>query len=130
MILLLSWNTMYRAIFLVFLFWFATIHPTWMCKRNCFLKFWVLRETSSDIASFVKYLVYSNFKLYSVLILVTLILICSCSPKVNVLKRIFPEILGALRKNQWYCFFRGALCIAISKCIVSCSNFFILISHC
>ena len=38
-------------------------------KSHLFLKFNVLREGSSFIPSFVEHPVYSNFKMYSVLIL-------------------------------------------------------------
>ena len=84
----------------------------------------MLRETSSDIVSFMEYPVYSNVQLYSDLIPVTFFLICYSLPKVNVQKQIFPEILGASQKNQCYCFFRGAQCIAISECILSWFYFF------
>ena len=77
----------------------------------------MLQERSSDrdTDSFVEYPVYSNFILYSILILVTFTLKCQYSPKVNVKKRIFPEILGAPRKNHCYCFFREALCVQYSN---------------
>ena len=63
--------TMYRALILVFFIRICQfIPPKSMCKRHFFLKFYVLRERSSDTDSFVEFPVYSNFKLYSVLILV------------------------------------------------------------
>ena len=62
---------MYSVLILVFFkFCFAIFHPTWICmSQTFFLKFDVLREGSDVIASFVEHHVYSNFKLYSVLIL-------------------------------------------------------------
>ena len=60
---------MYSVLILVILFWLATIYPKCMYKSNFFLKFWVLRERSSNIISFFEQPQYSNFKMYSVLIL-------------------------------------------------------------
>ena len=88
------------------------------------MNIWVLREKNSGIVSFVEYPLHSNFKLYSALILVAFILVCYYSPKVNMWKQIFPEFLGAPRKNEFYCFFRGAPCIAILKSVVSWFQFF------
>ena len=45
------------------------------CKSHLFLKFEVLREGSSFIASIVEHPVYSNFKMCIVLILILLMLI-------------------------------------------------------
>ena len=59
---------MYSVLILVFLFWFATIYPKCMYKRHLFLKFQVLCEEITDIASFVEHPVYSISKMYSVLI--------------------------------------------------------------
>ena len=68
----------YSLLTLTFLLWFATFHPK--CSKNRpFKKIYVLREKSSDIASFLEHRVYSNFKMYSVLILVFFILICPYS---------------------------------------------------
>ena len=83
-ILLRSWSTLhtehpvcsilkiYSALILVFWFWFATICSKCMYKSHLFLKFQVLHEGSSFIASFVADPVSSSFKMYSVLILVFL----------------------------------------------------------
>ena len=71
----------------VFWFWFATTHSKCMYKRHLFSKFYVLHESSTNIASFVEHSVCSNFKMYSVLILVfyfnLLQLIQSACVKVN-----------------------------------------------
>ena len=51
-------------------FWFAVAYPKSMCKSNLvFVNLGALRRKKKDIASFVEYPVYSNFKMYSVLIL-------------------------------------------------------------
>ena len=63
---------MYSVPILVFLFWFTTVNPKCMCKSHFLLKFQVLHEGSSDIASFVEHPVNSIFKRYSVLTLVFL----------------------------------------------------------
>ena len=55
-IMLLSWSNIYIKIS--------------SSQSQVFLKFWMLRERSSDIACFVEHPVYSSFKMYSVLILV------------------------------------------------------------
>ena len=52
-----------NILILVFLFWFATTNPKCMCKSQVFLNFYVLREKSSDIASFVQHPVYSIIKM-------------------------------------------------------------------
>ena len=63
---------MYSVLILVFWFYFPTFNPKCICKSQLFLNFQVLHERSRDIASFVEHPVYSNFKMYSVLILVFL----------------------------------------------------------
>ena len=44
------------------LLWSATIYPSFLWKTHLFWTFWVLRERSSDIFSFVERPVYSIFK--------------------------------------------------------------------
>ena len=66
---------------LVFWFWFVTIYPKTMYKIHLFLKFQVLREGSSDIASFVEHPVYSISKMHSVLVLVFLFWFTTIHPK-------------------------------------------------
>ena len=56
---------MYSVLILFLLFWFRTIHPKYFYKSNFFLKFLVLSERCSDIASFVEHPVYSSLKIYS-----------------------------------------------------------------
>ena len=60
---------------LILSFRLATIQSMCMYKSNFFLKLKVLREERSFIASFVEHPAGSNFKLYSVLILVIFVLI-------------------------------------------------------
>ena len=60
---------MYSVLILFLFFWFPTIHPKCFCKSHFFLKFQVLHERSSVIASFMEHPVCSNFKMYSELIL-------------------------------------------------------------
>ena len=55
---------------LVFLFWFVNIYPKFVYKWHLISKFQVLHEGSRYTVSFVEHRVYSNFKMYSVLILV------------------------------------------------------------
>ena len=74
---------MYSILALFFLSWFPTIHPKWMCKNYLFLKFYMFRERSSDVASFVEEPLYSNFKMYGTLFLVLITLICYYLLKVN-----------------------------------------------
>ena len=72
---------MYNALILFLFFWFPTIHPKCFCKSHFFLKFQVLHERSSVIASFVEHPVCSNFKIYSVLILFFLFWFPTIHPK-------------------------------------------------
>ena len=60
----------------VFLFELTTINPKCICKSRLFLNFQVLREGSSFVSSFVEQPVCSNFKMYSILILIFFILVC------------------------------------------------------
>ena len=99
---------MYSVLRLVFYFNFATINPNCMCKSPLFLKFQVLREGSSFTASFVEHPVCSNFKIYSVLILVFLYWFATINPKYMCKFQFSCEIVGAPRKKQCYCFIRGA----------------------
>ena len=141
----------------------------------------MLREKISDIVSFVEDPVYSNFKMYCLLILVIyfylslftqnvsakvvyfwnfrwsakevlillclwstlylalrkcvvslfyFLLFCHVSAKTLLQKSYLQEILGALRREQWYCFFRGApfiYCFQNVKC--PDSSFFTLICY-
>ena len=63
------------------------------------------------MALVVEHPVNSNFKMYSILILVLFTLFYNFSPKVTVYESFLLEILGARRKKQCYCFFHGAPCI-------------------
>ena len=60
---------MYYVLFLVYLFLLSVIQPKFIGGIRFFLKFKVLRETISDIDSFVEQTVTSILKMYSVLIL-------------------------------------------------------------
>ena len=60
---------MYSVLILFLFFWFPTIHPKRFCKSHFFLKFQVLHERSSVIASFMEHPICSNFKMYGELIL-------------------------------------------------------------
>ena len=94
-----------------FLFQYATINPTRICRRYFFLKFLVLREKSSVIASFVEHPVYSIFKMHGLLILVFLFWFTTIHLKYFCKSNLILEMLGAPRKEQCYWFFRGALYI-------------------
>ena len=98
------------------------------------MKFQVLRKRTNVNASFPEHLICSNFEIFSVLTLGFLFQfdflehpVCSNFKKYSVLILFFLfwfppihpkcfynshilEILGALRKKQWYCFFRGEPC--------------------
>ena len=56
----------------------------WMCKSYLFLKFYMLRKRSSDIASFQEEPLHNNFEMYGILFLVSVSLICHYLLKVNV----------------------------------------------
>ena len=73
---------MYSLLNLLFFFGFATIHPRCFCNSQLFFKFYLLRKRSSNISSFLEHPVFSNFRIYSFLILFFLILICHYLPKV------------------------------------------------
>ena len=112
----------YSLLILVFLFLFATIHPKYFSKSHLFLKFYMLRERSSDIASFVEHPAFSNLKMYDVLIFLFLICFATFCPK-SLCKSYFLEILGALL--SW-----STLYIAFSRCIVSLYYFFYFVLPC
>ena len=68
-IFLLSWSTLYIAIseciaswFYFFKFWFVTTYSKFMHKSHLFLKYYVLQERSSGIASFLEHTEYSIFQ--------------------------------------------------------------------
>ena len=63
---------MLTFLILVALFWLPTIQRKCMSKSNLFLRFQVLHEGSSFIASLVEQPICSSFEMYSVLILVFL----------------------------------------------------------
>ena len=67
---------MYSLLNLLFFFGFATIHRRCFCNSQLFFKFYLLRKRSSNISSFMEHPVYSNFRMYSFLILFFQILIC------------------------------------------------------
>ena len=104
MILLLWWSTLYIAfpkcvLILIFWFWFVTIYPKCMYKRRLFSKFKVLREISSNIASFVEHPVYIIFKMSSVLILVFWFCFVTVYPKYMCKSHLFLKFL-VLRKGS------------------------------
>ena len=61
---------MYSVLILVVLFWFVNINPKSVYKRDLILKFQVLHERTRYIASFLENPACSNFKMYSILILI------------------------------------------------------------
>ena len=71
----------YSVLIRVFLFELTTINPKYICKSRLFLKFQVLREGCSFVASFVEHPVCSSFKMYGVLILVVLFWFVNIYPK-------------------------------------------------
>ena len=71
----------YSVLILFLLFYFGSFNRKCICKNHLFLKFQVLREGSSFIASFVEHPVCTNFKMYSVLILVFIFWFVSIYPK-------------------------------------------------
>ena len=78
-ILLLSWSARYIVFskcIVSWIFGFATIHRRCFCNSQLFFKFYLLRKRSSNISSFMEHPVYSNFRMYSFLILFFQILIC------------------------------------------------------
>ena len=112
---------MYSILILSFLFFFffTTIHPKCLSKSNLFLKLYMLRERSSDIALFMKHPVSGSLKMYSVLILLFLLCFATfypkklCKSKIKNTRTITLFILkllytGAPRNKQYHCFFRGA----------------------
>ena len=127
---------------MLFLFYFLIIYfvlklfTQRQCVKVTFLKFQVLRERSSVIASFPEHPAHSNFEMFSVLIIRFLfwldfpehpvydtfemfsVLILGLLfwfpvtyPKNMCESNLFFVILGAPKKKKQYCFFRGAPCI-------------------
>ena len=88
------------------------------------LKFQVLHQRRSDIASFVKQPVYSIWKMYSVLILVFLILICHYSPKEHVQKSLFLKFEFLREISSFIASFVEPLIIAFSIYKMSTFQFF------
>ena len=72
---------MYSVLILVFWFLFETVQPKFVCKTQIVLNLQVLREGSSDFASFLEHPVYSNLKLYRILFLVFLFYFASVNLK-------------------------------------------------
>ena len=109
---------MYSILILVSPLWFAASNPKCICNSRLFLNFQVLREGSSFVASFVEHPVCSNFKMYSVLILVVLFWFTNICPKFVYKKHLFSrflvlckrssDITSSARRKLFYCFFRGA----------------------
>ena len=64
-----------KSFFVFFLNFTCFAEEVKYCKIHFYLKFQVPYKRSSDVVCFVEYPVYSNLELYSVLILVTFILI-------------------------------------------------------
>ena len=71
----------YSVLILFLLFYFGTFNRKCICKNHLFLKFQVLRDGSSFIASFVEHPVCTNFKMYSVLIQAFLFELTTINPK-------------------------------------------------
>ena len=93
---------MYGVLILFFIFWFVNIYPKCAYKRHLISKFQVLHEESRDIASFVEHAVSSNFKMYSVPILVFYF---SLLQFIQSAFSTFLEISDAPRRKQFRCFF-------------------------
>ena len=74
-------------------------------KVYLFSKFEVLRERSSDIASFVKPLVYSIFKMYSVLILVFWFWFTTIHPKCMYKSYLFLKFVVLRKGSSFIAFF-------------------------
>ena len=86
--------------------------PKMLLQKHASLEqFSVLREWSSDFATFVEHPVHVNFKIHSLLTNSTLPVLCHFAPKILLKKSFLPDVLGVPRKKQWYCFIRGAPCI-------------------
>ena len=79
--------------------------------KSVFLKFQVLRERSNVITSFLEHLVYSNFKMFSVLILGFSFSFVVTYPKSMCKSNLYFVILCAPGRKQRYCSFCGAPCI-------------------
>ena len=111
-------SKMYSVLILVVLFWFIDIYPKCVKKKHLFSQFQVLHKGSRDIASFVEHPVSSNFKMYSVLILVVLFWSTNICPKCVYKKHLFSRFLVLCKRSSditssatrklFYCFFRGA----------------------
>ena len=85
----------------------------------------MLREKSSDIASFVEHSVYNIFKMYCALILVVLLWFATIHPKCMCKTHLFLKILGAPAKETVTFFLLWiSLYIGFSNCIVSLFWFF------
>ena len=91
----------YSVLIRVFLFELTTINPKYICKSRLFLKFQVLREGCSFVASFVEHPVCSSFKMYSVLILVVLFWFVNIYPK-SVYKRHLISKFQVLHERTRY----------------------------
>ena len=92
---------LYNILILVCLF--AITYQKCMFKTNVFLKFQVLhekRKISSDVASFVKYPVYSTFQMYSVLILDFLVSFATVYPKCILKSHFFLESQVLRQRNS------------------------------
>ena len=88
------------------------MHPKRFGKSYLSLKFYELRERrKSDFDSLVEHSVYSNFKMYSVLILFFLFCFAFFLPNVNLHESFFLKFEVLREKSDVYCFFRGAPCI-------------------
>ena len=92
-------------------FWFAVAYPKSMCKSNLvFVNLGALRR-KKKILPLSWSTLYIAVSKCIVCWFYFFILISHYSPKMLVWKSFILEILGALQKKQWYCFFRGAPCI-------------------
>ena len=106
---------MYGLLILVFYFYLPLFTQNVSVKVIYSWKFRCSAKGAVVITSFVKHPVFSSVKMYSVFILLFLFFLffCHVSPKTLLQKLFFQKTLGAPRKEQWYCFFRGAPCILV-----------------
>ena len=110
---------MYSVLILVFLFWFVNIDPKSVYKRHLISKFQVLHEVSRYIASFAETPVCSNFKMYSILILILWFKFAASNPKCICKSRLFLTI-QVLREGSSFAasFVEHPVCSNFKMCSV------------
>ena len=118
MLLLCLWSTLYVAVSkcMLFLFYlFLILFGNYLLKDNAqkslFWKFQVLRESTNVVGFFPEHPLYSNFEMFSVLILGILFWFVVNYAKSMCKSNLFFVSLGAPLRKKRYCFFRGAPCI-------------------